>query len=202
VLDEKVCKILRKILTKKSTKKRSKRNKQPSSTIKKSTSSSQDTVTGASAREDDPQEAGDAGTNDATSGDTSGVTTALSITSLGTATALSTTSDVVSPTISALPGEEASTIAASGENERTQSLWDVKEDKVALPSEIADSFESWKVDPSVFFRGDSLQAPTSLTEHYNYALSVRSSAVSNKILWRFITTAYYDAISARSQSNS
>ncbi|KAF2020325.1 hypothetical protein BU24DRAFT_387615 [Aaosphaeria arxii CBS 175.79] len=207
VLDPKMCKTLRKILPKGPPKQRSKRNKQPRSTIKESTSS-QDTVIGASAREDDLQEASDAFTKDASSG----VTTVLSTTLLGAAkvmsntllgvdTALSTTSDVVSPTISSLPGEEAPPVAASRDNERTQSLWDVKEDEVSLPSEIADSFESWKADPSVFFRGDSSQAPMSLTEHYDYALSVRSSAISNKILWRFITTAYYDAISERSHSS-
>ena len=30
---------------------------------------------------------------------------------------------------------------------------------------------------------------------------MRTSTVSNKILWRFITTAYYDVISALSQSD-
>jgi hypothetical protein len=125
----------------------------------------------------------------------------MSTTSSGAATALSTASDVASPTVSTLPGENASPIAASDEYDRTQPLWAVKEDEVALPSEIVDSFESWKADPSVFLRSDSAQAPTSLMEHYNYALSVRTSAVSNRILWRFITTAYYDVISTRSPSD-
>ena len=100
-----------------------------------------------------------------------------------------------------MPGEKASPIAVSGENDRTQPLWEVKEHEIALASEIADSFERWKADPSVFLRSSSPQALESLTEHYNYALSVRTSAVSNKILWRFITTAYYDVISARSPSD-
>jgi hypothetical protein len=185
VLDEKVRRTLREILTQKSTKRRSKGNGQPGSTTKENPLP-QDAVVGTPAQDDDPQEAAAAGTNDATS---------------GAATALSTTSKVASPIVSALLGERASSIATLGENSRTQPLWEVKDEEVALPSEIADSFERWKADPSIFLRGDSSQAPRSLTEHYSYALSVRTSAVSNKILWRFITTAYYDVISARSQSD-
>lgn len=178
-------KTLLKILTKKSTRGRSKKNRQPGSTTEESPSS-QDAVVGTLAQDDDPQEATAAGTDDAASGAT---------------TALSTTSDLASPTVSALLGERASPVAASDENDRIQHLWKAKEHEVALPSEIADSFERWKADPSVFLRSDSSEAPTSLTEHYKYALSVRTSAVSNKILWRFITTAYYDVISARSHSD-
>jgi hypothetical protein len=189
-----VRKTLRKILTKKSTKGRSKKNRRSGSTTEESPSSQDAAVT--SAQDDDPQEAAAAGTDAA-----SGVTTALSTTSSGADTVLLTTSDVASPTFSALLGERASPVAASGEYDRTQHLWEVKEHEVALPSEIADSFERWKADPSVFLRSDSSEAPTSLTEHYNYALSVRTSAVSNKILWRFITTAYYDVTSARSHSD-
>jgi hypothetical protein len=185
VLDEKVRRTLREILTQKSTKRRSKGNGLPGSTTKENPLP-QDAVVGTPAQDDDPQEAAAAGTNDATS---------------GAATALSTTSKVASPIVSALLGERASSIATLGENNRTQPLWEVKDEEVALPSEIADSFERWKADPSIFLRGDSSQAPSSLPEHYNYALSVRTSAVSNKILWRFITTAYYDVISARSQSD-
>jgi hypothetical protein len=185
VLDEKVRRTLREILTQKSTKRRSKGNGQPGSTTKENPLP-QDAVVGTSAQDDDPQEAAAAGANDATS---------------GAATALSTTSNVASPIVSALLGERASSIATLGEKNRTQPLWEVKDEEVALPSEIADSFERWKADPSIFLRSDSSQAPRSLTEHYNYALSVRTSAVSNKILWRFITTAYYDVISARSQSD-
>jgi len=196
-----VRKTLREILTKKSTKGRSKKNRRPGSTTEESPSS-QDAVVVTSAQDDDPQEAAAAGTNDAASA----ATTALSTTLLGSVTALSTTSSsadtaVLTATVSALLGERASPVAASGEYDRTQHLWEVKEHEVALPSEIADSFERWKADPSVFLRSDSSEAPTSLTEHYNYALSVRTSAVSNTILWRFITTAYYDVISARSHSD-
>jgi hypothetical protein len=68
----------------------------------------------------------------------------------------------------------------------------------ALPSEIVDSFETWKADPSAFLRSDSSQVPTTLMEQYDYALSVRASAASSKILWRFITTAYYKTFSTRS----
>ena len=185
MLDEKVYRTLREILNPKSTKRRSKGNKQPGSTSKESPLP-QDAVVGTSAQDDGPQEAASAGTNDTTS---------------GAATALSTTSNAASPIVSALLGERALSIATLGENKRSQPLWEVKDDEVALSLEIADSFERWKADPSVFLRSNSSQAPTSLTEHYNYALSVRTSAVSNKILWRFITTAYYDVISARSHSD-
>jgi hypothetical protein len=49
------------------------------------------------------------------------------------------------------------------------------QEEVVLPSEIADSFERWKADPSAFLRIDSSQVPMSLTEHYDYALSVRTT---------------------------
>jgi hypothetical protein len=181
VLDENVCKNLRKILTKKSTKRLSKRNR-----------GKEDDPQEDDPQEDDSEEAAAAGTNNATSG----VTTALSTTLSDTATALSTASEVASPTESALLGERA-----LSENDRTQPLWAVKEDEVAIPAEIADSFERWKADPSVFLRSDIYQAPTSVTEYYDYALSVRTSTATNKILWRFITTVFYDIISARSRSD-
>jgi hypothetical protein len=87
------------------------------------------------------------------------------------------------------------------EDHRTRPPWEIKEEEVALPSEIAESFEIWKADPSAFLLSDSSQVPLSLKEHYDYALSVRNSTISNKILWRFITTVYYDVISAQSQSD-
>lgn len=172
-------------MTKKSTTGRSTKNRQQDSTAEES-SSSQDAVVRTLAQDNDSQGAAAACTNDAAS---------------GADTALSTTSDVASPTVSAILGERASPVATSSENDRTQHLWEVKEHDVALPSEIADSFERWKANPSAFLRSDSSEAPSSLTEHYNYALSVRTSAVCNRILWRFITTAYYDVISARSHSD-
>ncbi|KAE9965479.1 hypothetical protein EG327_000466 [Venturia inaequalis] len=195
VLDEKVCSNLRKLLTKTSTKRRSKKNRRPGSTPKGSPLS-RDAVVGISAQDNAPQQAAAAGTNDAGSG-----ATIASSTTSGVTFALSTTSNVTLPTVPALLGERALSFAVLGENGRTQSLWEVKEYEVALPPEIADSFDRWKADPSAFLRNDSLKAPTSLTEHYTYALSVRTSATTNKILWRFVTTAYYDVISARSQSD-
>lgn len=98
-------------------------------------------------------------------------------------------------------GERALSFAALGEDHRIRPLWEIKEEEVALPSEIAEPFERWKVDPAAFLLSDSSQVPSSLKEHYDYALSVRTSTVSNKILWRFVTTAYYDVISALSQSD-
>lgn len=118
-----------------------------------------------------------------------------------TTTALSTASGVASPTNSASLGERALLNAALVEGHRIRPLWEIKEEEVALPSEITELFERWKADPSAFLRSDSSQVPTSLTEHYDYALSVRTSTISNRILWRFITTAYYDVISALSQSD-
>jgi hypothetical protein len=90
--------------------------------------------------------------------------------------------------------------ASSGEDSRLRPLWNLKEDDVALSSEIAESLEKWKADPSSFLRGDCSQIPSSLVEHYDYARRVQTSLASNKILWRFVTTTYYDIISVRSQS--
>lgn len=42
--------------------------------------------------------------------------------------------------------------------------------------------------------------PLSPIEHYDYARRVQTSLASNKILWRFVTTTYYDILSVRSQS--
>lgn len=174
MLDDNVKKNLSTLLTKKTAKRRAKRR--PASASKKG-SLDQDAA-GTSAQEDDPQEAAGAGTNTTT------------------ATALSTASGVASPTNSASLGERALLNAALVEDHRIRPLWEIKEEEVALPLEITELFERWKADPSAFLRSDSSQVPTSLTEHYDYALSVRISTISNKILWRFITTAYYDVISA------
>lgn len=179
MLDDNVKKNLSTLLTKKTAKRRAKRR--PASASKKG-SLDQDAA-GTSAQEDDPQEAAGAGTNTTT------------------ATALSTASGVASPTNSASLGERALLNAALVEDHRIRPLWEIKEEEVALPLEITELFERWKADPSAFLRSDSSQVPTSLTEHYDYALSVRISTISNKILWRFITTAYYDVISALSQSD-
>ncbi len=90
--------------------------------------------------------------------------------------------------------------ASSGEDSRLRPLWNLKEEDVALPSEIAGSLEKWKADPSAFLRGDCSQIPSSPIEHYDYARRAQISLASNKILWRFVTTTYYDIISMRSQS--
>ena len=90
--------------------------------------------------------------------------------------------------------------ASSGEDSRLRSLWNLKEEDVALSSDIAESLEKWKADPSSFLRGDSSHIPSSPIEHYDYARRTQTSLASNKILWRFVTTTYYDIISVRSQS--
>ena len=97
----------------------------------------------------------------------------------------------------ATAGEDA---ASSGEDSRLRPLWELKEDDVALPPEIAESFEKWKADPSAFICGDCSHIPSSPKEHYDYARRAQISLTSNKILWRFVTTTYYDIISLRSQS--
>ena len=89
---------------------------------------------------------------------------------------------------------------SSGEDSRLRPLWELKEEDVALPSEIAGSFEKWRADPSAFLRGDCFQIPSSPREHYDYARRAQTSLASDTILWRFVTTTYYDIISARSQS--
>jgi hypothetical protein len=111
---------------------------------------------------------------------------------VGEATALSTAS---------ASGGGALSDAALDEDHRLRPLWDIKDEQVALPPEIAEPFERWKADPSAFLRGNSSQVPLSLTEHYDYARSARTSTIANKILWRFITAAYYDVIFALSPSD-
>ncbi len=116
-----------------------------------------------------------------------------------TVTVLSTVSDVISSTNSVSMSERV--LLNAVEDHRNRSLWEIKEEKIVLSSKITELFERWKADSSVFLRSDSSQVSTSLTKHYDYALSVRTSIIFNKILWRFITTAYYDVISALSQSD-
>lgn len=88
----------------------------------------------------------------------------------------------------------------SATDPRTQPLWNVRKEDVALPVELADRFARWKAHPSAFLWSDSAYFHSSLKEHYDYALSVSNSTISNQILWRFISTAYYDVISAHSES--
>ena len=90
--------------------------------------------------------------------------------------------------------------ASSGEDSRLRPLWNLKEGDVALPSEIAESFKKWRADPSAFVRSDCSHIPSSPVEHYDYARRAQTSLTSNKILWRFVTTTYYDIISVRSRS--
>ena len=183
MLDENAQKNLHKLLTKNPAKRCSKRR--PVSASKEGPLL-QDAIVGTSAQEDVPQETAAAGTNTTTS---------------GAATAISIASDVASRTSSASLGQRALSNAALVEDHRTRPLWEIKEEEVALPPEIAEPFERWKADPSAFLRSDSSQVPLSIKEHYDYALSVRTSTISNKILWRFIMTVYYDVISALSQSD-
>ncbi|KAK1907857.1 hypothetical protein P3342_006187 [Pyrenophora teres f. teres] len=91
--------------------------------------------------------------------------------------------------------------ATPGEEKRIGRVWKIKKEEVALPPEIAGSFETWKADPSAFLRTGSLQIPSSPREYYDYTLSLRDSIATNRIRWRFITTAYYDVISDLSQSS-
>lgn len=68
--------------------------------------------------------------------------------------------------------EEATTggdAAPSDQDSRLRPLWALKEEDVALPLEIAGSFEKWKADPSAFLLGDCSQIPSSPREHYDYA---------------------------------
>lgn len=183
MLDDNVQKNLRKLLTEKRAKRCSKRRLLSAS---KEGPLPQVAIVGTSTQEEVLQEAAAAGTN---------ITTSVA------ATAISTASDVASRTSSASLGERALSNAALGDDYRTRPLWEIKEEEVALPSEIAKPFERWKADPSAFLRTDSSQVPLSIKEHYDYALSVRTSTMSNKIRWRFITTVYYDVISARPQSD-
>ena len=90
--------------------------------------------------------------------------------------------------------------ASSSEDPKLRPLWDLQAEDVALPPEIAGSFEKWKADPSTFLRGNRSQVPSSPREHYDYTRCAQAALASNKILWRFVTTTYYDIISARSRS--
>ena len=112
------------------------------------------------------------------------------------------TTSYAAATVSGVPplSEKASLSAALLEDPRTQPLWNVQREDVTLPVALARSFERWKAEPLTFLQGESVPIPSSLKEHYDYALAVYTSTVSNKILWRFISTAYYDVISAHSRS--
>jgi hypothetical protein len=157
--------------------------KKPAKETTRNSALGKDTAAGTSAQ-DVPREAAAAATGGP-------------ITTSGAATALSTAS--ASGVVSL--DEGASLSAALLEEPRTRPLWEVQEVEVAIPAEIAEPFDRWRADPSDFLRSDSVHIPSSLKEHYYYALSVRNSAVSNKILWRFISTAYYDVISGHSFSD-
>lgn len=137
------------------------------------------------------QEAATAGTNTTTPGTAAALSTALGTASLRKRPVMNTAS----------LGKRTLSNAVSGEDHRLRPLWEIKEEEVALPLEIAELFKRWKADPLSFLRSDSSRVPSSLKEHYDYTLSARTSTISTKILWRFITTAYYDIISALSQSD-
>ncbi|MCJ1243631.1 hypothetical protein MMC30_000828 [Trapelia coarctata] len=124
VLNNNIRKNLRKLLTKKPAKRRSKRKKRPGSASKEGPLL-QVAILGTSAQEAVPQEVAAADTNTTTS---------------DAATALSTASDVASPTNSVSLGEKALSNAVLVEDHRTRPLKEIKEEEVALPSEVADSF--------------------------------------------------------------
>ena len=96
--------------------------------------------------------------------------------------------------------EDATAGDATSLDSRLRPLWELQEEDIILPSEIAESFEKWKADPSTFFHGGSSRIPSSPKEHYEYTRRACASLTSNKILWRFVTTTYFDVISSRSQS--
>ena len=89
----------------------------------------------------------------------------------------------------------------SCEDRQIERMWKITKEDVVLPPEIAASFEMRKVNPSAFLRIENSQTPSSLLEHYDYTVSLRDSIITNRIQWRFITTAYYDVMSDLSSSS-
>lgn len=77
----------------------------------------------------------------------------------------------------------------------------LKEADILMQAEIAKDFEQWKLDPLSFLSPPSIEAPTSMLEFYRYATVVAASSISGKILWRFTTTALYDATPVFSRSD-
>lgn len=114
--------------------------------------------------------------------------------------ATSSGEDAIAGALSVEDATAGGDAASSDKDSRLRPLWELEEKDVALPSAIAESFEKWKADPTAFVCGDCSHLPSSPTEHYNYARRAQTSLTSSKILWRFVTTTYYDIISVRSQS--
>ncbi|PVI06448.1 hypothetical protein DM02DRAFT_609645 [Periconia macrospinosa] len=93
---------------------------------------------------------------------------------------------------------------SNSETTRLRPLWEIQPEDVAIPSEIEKDFEGWKLDHLAFLQRESsseLRIPSSPGEHYQYTRSVQASLASNRILWRFLTTVYYDIVSEHSQSS-
>lgn len=88
----------------------------------------------------------------------------------------------------------------ASQSDRCRTLWEITWNDVDLHPDIVDDFETWKEDPTIFLCSDRLKFPSTYQLYYDYTLSVCSAVVSNKILWRFLATTYYDAISAHHQA--
>lgn len=74
------------------------------------------------------------------------------------------------------------------------SLWSIKAEDISIPSTVADAL---KQNHNNLLRqssqdGVGLQSPS---DYYEYTCNVETSRTLNKILWRFLTTCYYDLIS-------
>ncbi|CAN9338369.1 unnamed protein product [Alternaria alternata] len=117
-----------------------------------------------------------------------------STTRLGATTALSMMPITASQT--------AKSDATPGEDNQIGIIGKITKEEVSLSPEIAESFGMWKANPSAFLRKESLQTPSTAHEYYDYTLSLRDSTATDKVRWRFVTTAYYDVISKRSLSSS
>jgi hypothetical protein len=83
---------------------------------------------------------------------------------------------------------------------RLKQLWNIREEDVQLDKDIVCDFELWKQQPATFLSDRGNFTPVNLAEHYHYALTLRASLVTKKILWRFVTTAYHKVLSALSGS--
>ena len=86
---------------------------------------------------------------------------------------------------------------------RRDKLWQLRQysaDEVKLPIDIVDLFNQWKAEPHTFLCTSALSIPSSLAEFYGHTCQVQSSLVSNEVVWRFVTTTYYDVMSALSIS--
>ncbi|KIV98872.1 uncharacterized protein PV09_09366 [Verruconis gallopava] len=83
---------------------------------------------------------------------------------------------------------------------RLDSLQRIRKDDIKLPADVASLFETWKNQPAIFTSYGHLTTPMEPGEHYRYALTVRTSISSRKILWRFVATIYHKLVSALHKS--